>query len=352
MKILQFHKNTVKLVVENLDDLWTLSNIVDPGDSVEGRTFRKIKIGEEGDRSQKIVKKPVFLSIAVEKVEFHKYSNDLRISGKVAEGKDDIPKGSYHTFNVEESTQLTISKPEWLKFQKQKLDESAKETKPDTLICIFDREDAIIVLMKKYGYDTLAELQGNVAKKADIKQTPKNFYEEIIKALQEYTKRHNVRHIILASPAFWKEELLKNLKDKELKEKLVMATCSSCDKNAITEILCRPEVQTVLQKDRIAKEINEVERLLSEISKQGAAAYGIDETETAVNAGATKTLLITDGIIQKERQEDNFERINTIMKTADKSGANIIIISSDHDGGKKLDGLGGIGAILRYKMSF
>ncbi|MBU2562025.1 MAG: mRNA surveillance protein pelota [Nanoarchaeota archaeon] len=352
MKILHFHKNEAKLVVENLDDLWYLSNMIDVGDVVEGRTFRKIKIGGEDERSQKIVKKPVFLKIDAEKVEFHRYSDVLRVSGKVAEGKEDIPKGSYHTFNVEEGTTFTITKPEWLKYQRQRLEEASREKRPDTLICVFDREEAYIALMKKYGFDVVAELKGDVAKKADVKQSSRNFYDEIISSLQEYVKRHDIKHVILGSPAFWKEELLKSLKDQELKKMIVLATCSSCDKGAINEVLKRPEVQSVLQQDRIASEINLVEELLSEISKQGAAAYGVDETENAVNAGAAKVLLITDEFIQRMRQEEKFSRINDIMKAADRTGSDIRIISSEHDGGKRLDGLGGIAAILRYKMNF
>ncbi|MFH1063944.1 MAG: mRNA surveillance protein pelota [Candidatus Woesearchaeota archaeon] len=352
MKILNIHKNEAKLVVENLDDLWCLSTIIDPADIVEGRTFRKIKIGGEDDRSQKIVKKPVFLKIEVEKVEFHKYSNVLRVSGKVAEGQEEIPKGSYHTFNVEEGTQLKLIKTEWFKYHKQRLEEASKEKRPDTLVCVFDREEAYIALIKQYGFEILLNLKGDVAKKADVKQPTKNFYEEIIKALQEYSTRHGVANIIVASPAFWKDELMKNLKDAELKKKIVFATCSSCDEGAINEVLRRPEVQTVLQKDRITTEIKAVEMLLSEISKEGAAAYGTDETENAANAGAVKVLLVTDALIQKERQEGDFTRINNLMKSADRSGAEIRIISSDHDGGKKLDGLGGIAAILRYKMTF
>ena len=352
MKIMQFHKNEAKLAVESLDDLWYLSNIIDIGDAVEGRTFRKIKIGKEDERSQSIVKKPVFLKIEVEKVEFHPYSDVLRVSGKTLEGKEDIPKGSYHTFNVESGSTIKLIKTQWFKYQRQKLDEAAKEKKPDTLICVFDREEAYIALMKKYGFDVIAELKGEVAKKSDIKQTPKNFYEDIIKSLQEYIARYNIKHIIIASPAFWKEELLKNVKDEPLKKMMVSATCSSCDKGAINEVLKRPEVQTVLQQDRISSEIQLVEQLLSEISKQGAASYGVDETETAVQAGAAKTLLVTDGMIRTAREDERFKRIDDLMKTADKAGADIRIISSEHDGGKKLDGLGGIGAILRYKMNF
>jgi protein pelota len=354
MKILHFRKDEAKVLVENLDDLWCLSNIIDAGDSVEGKTFRKIKVGGGGEdeRARSAVKKPVFLSVVVEKVEFSRYSNVLRVSGKVAEGKEDIPAGSYHTFNVEEGTALTIMKPEWFRYQRQRLEESAKEKRPDTLICVFDREEAYIALLKRYGFEVIAELKGEVAKKADVKQTSKNFYEEIIAALKEYVARYDARHIIVASPSFWKDELLKNLRDDNLKRKLVLATCSSCDKGAMNEVVKRQEVQSVLQQDRIAEEINLVEQLLSEISKQGAAAYGIEETENAVNAGAAKVLLVTDGLIQKARQDNTFGRINNIMRSADRTGASVSIVSSEHDGGKRLDGLGGIGAILRYKMSF
>jgi protein pelota len=350
MRILHFHKDTAKVLVENLDDLWYLSSIIDVGDTVEGKTFRKIKLGGSEDRSQSVIKKPVFLKIEVEKVEFHKYADSLRVSGKVLEGAEDIPKGSYHTFSVEEGTTITIIKQAWLNYQRQKLEDSAKEKKPDTLICVFDREECYIAIMKKYGFDILAELKGEVEKKAEAKQASKNFYEEIIKQIQEYVKRHSIKHVILASPAFWKEELFKNLKDQDLKRIIIQATCSSCDKSAINEVIKRPEVQTVLQHDRSAAEIKLVEELLSGISKQAAVSYGLEETKSAAEAGAIKTLLVTDGIIQKTRQEGSFEKINALMKLSDRSGANIHIISSDHDGGKKLDGLGGIGALLRYRM--
>jgi len=351
MKILHFHKNEAKVAVENPDDLWVLSNLIDVGDTVDGRTFRKIKTGGEDERAQSVFKKPVFLKIEVEKVEFNG-SDSLRVSGKVAEGQEDIPKGSYHTFNVEEGTTINILKSEWFPYQRKNLEDASKDKKIDTLICVFDREEAYIALLKKYGFEVLAELKGDVAKKVDMKQAPKNFYDEIIASLQEYVKRHEIKHVILASPAFWKEELFKSLKDDDLKKKLVLATCSSCDKNAINEVINRPEVQTVLQQERAASEINLVEQLLSEISKQGAATYGVKETDTANLNGAVKILLVTDGLIRKTREEGKFDRINKMMKTASRMDAEIRIISSAHDGGKKLDGLGGIGAILRYKLSY
>ena len=76
MKLLHtdFKKGEVKVKIENLDDLWYLSQIVEKNDLVKGRTLRKIKTGEETQRKQKAEKKAVFLLIEVEKVEFSKTS--------------------------------------------------------------------------------------------------------------------------------------------------------------------------------------------------------------------------------------------------------------------------------------
>ncbi len=346
-----FKKDVVKVKIENLDDLWHLNQIIEKSDLIKGITLRKIKVGET-ERKQKSVKKAVFLLIQVEKVEFSKTSNILRISGVVKEGPEDIPLGSYHTFNVEENSIITIIKQKWLKFQIDKLKEASKEISIKILICVHDREEAYFALMKKYGYQLLANIKGTVAKKADIKKIESTFYKEIIKQLEEYDKRYNLNKIIVASPAFWKEELMKELKDKDMKSKIILATCSSVSENGINEVLKRPETEEALKQDRISKEYKHVEELFAEISKNNLASYGLKETKNAAIAGAVRTLMVTDSFIQKKRNENKYEEIEEIMKTVDSTKGSILIISSEHEAGKKLDGLGGIAAILRFKLNY
>ena len=186
MKIINsdLKKGELKLKVENLDDMWYLNQIIETNDIVKGKTLRKIKIGKEGDRSQKTVKKSVFLSIAVEKVEFSKFSSILRVSGIVKQGPEDIPLGSYHTFNIEENTVITITKQKWLKFQLDKIKEASKET-AKILICIHDREEAHFALMKKYGYQILSNIKGTVTKKADLKKVETTFYKTVLMPIKE-----------------------------------------------------------------------------------------------------------------------------------------------------------------------
>ena len=354
MKIIHsdLKKGTVKIKIENLDDLWYLNQLIDKNDIIKGKTLRKIKFGEETQRKQKVAKKSVFLLIQVEKVEFSKTSNILRISGLVKEGPEEIPLGSHHTFNIEEATIITIIKQKWLKFQVDKLKEASESSQAKILICVHDREEVYFALMKRYGYQLLANIKGTVTKKADIKQKETNFYKEILKQLEEYDERYGINKIINATPAFWKEELMKEISDQNLKNKIILATCSSVGENAINEVLKRPETEHALKQDRIAHEFKYIEELFAEISKNNLASYGITETKIAATAGAVKILLITDSLIQKKRTEDKYEEIEETMRTVDNTKGDIVIISSDHEAGKKLDGLGGIAAILRFKLNY
>ena len=350
MKILfkSLRQGEVKVKVEDLDDLWYLSQILDEGDLVKGQTFRKVKVGEKEEG----VRRSVFIELKVEKLEFGKHSPILRVGGSITQAPEDIPRGSHHTFSVEEHSIISITKNHWPKFQLDRLEEASTELKSKILICIFDREDAIIALLKKYGYDILAELKGAVQKKAETVQEVRNFYEEIVDNLKEYSQRYKAERILLASPSFWKEELLKNLKDDELRAKFVLATCSSVDHGAISEVLKRSEVQELLKQERAAKEMKLVEELMKEIAPEGNSAYGIKESDEAATVGAVRTLLITDGLIMDSRQSGKYIDIERIMKSVERASGDVHIVSSDHDAGKRLDGLGGIGAILRYKYRY
>ena len=93
-------------------------------------------------------------------------------------------------------------------------------------------------------------------------------------------------------------------------------------------------------------------QLFKEISKDNLAAYGLKEVKEAVNSGAVAMLMVTDSLIQKSRQDDKYQEIEELMKVTEQIKGEVFIISSDNEAGKKLDGLGGIGAILRYKVNY
>ena len=334
-----FRKGFVKIIVDDPDDLWYLSHIITPGDIITGKTTRKIKIAD------KQVKKTITLQIKAGKLLLESHS--LRILGKVTQGPDDIPIGSHHTISVQVGDNLKIEKESWLSYQKQKL-EDASSQKVSFLICIFDREEAIIALTKKRGFNILAHLKGKVSKKR-MKQESKAFYPEIIKSIEEYNQRHNPQAIVIASPVFYKEDLFK-LITSPWKKKVALANCSSVTERALSEVIKRPEVQQVLQHSRLLKETILVDELLAGIKKNGLVAYGFKEVKNAVNQSAVSKLLVADSFIDKLRENDDFEKLDSLMKMVDQHTGNIHIISTDHDAGKQLKHLGGIAALLRFKI--
>ncbi len=354
MKILakELKHGSIKVQVDTLDDLWYLSALIEEKDRVEGVTERKIKLDAGSDRDQKVIRKTVFLEIGVEKVEFHKYANILRVSGKIINGPEDVPRGTYHTFNVEEGSTFRIKKEQWLTYQLKKIKEAAETKQAKVIICVVDRDEAHIAMLKKYGYEILTSMEGNVQKKDSPEKIKSTFYADVVKQLETYDERYKLDKIILASPGFWKEYLQEQIKNKAIAKKIILATCSDVSKRSFEEVLKRQETVAALRDDHIVKDILLMEEVMQEIVKDGAATYGFKETQKAAEAGAVKELLVTDAQIQKMRQEGTFARLDRLMKNADHAGASVHIISSDHDGGQKLDGLGGVAAILRYKMSW
>jgi len=56
-----------------------------------------------------------------------------------------------------------------------------------------------------------------------------------------------------------------------------------------------------------------------------------------------KQLLVIDHLV---REED----VEKIMNNTENLGGKVMVISSEHDGGKQLQALGGIAALLRYGL--
>ncbi|MFX0029352.1 MAG: hypothetical protein ACFE8B_09090 [Candidatus Hermodarchaeota archaeon] len=112
MKILKIDQKLREIIVkpENLNDLWTLYNIISEGDEVSTRTQRRVILKEGSTGERKVMN----LKLKVESISFHEFSNRLRVKGKILEGPDDfISYGSYHTFNIEPLLKIRIIKEKW-----------------------------------------------------------------------------------------------------------------------------------------------------------------------------------------------------------------------------------------------
>ena len=338
MKIIKkdLKKGSLTLKIENGDDLWSLSQIIEPGDLISGSTERKIKIGGEGgDRNTKIDKKWVFLKITAEKIEL---TDQLRILGIIVDGPEDVPRGDHHSFKIDIGTIFTIEK-EWMNYQLEKLQE--KGISQNIILLVFDRDEAHFARLKGQGYELLTSIKGDVEKKEKQHTSKNNYYEEIIKV----TKNFKPDQLVIASPGFWTENLVKVL-PAELKKKTISASISQVSVKAFNEVLKRPELKSVLEKSRATREIKITEKILEMISKD-KACYGIKDCREKVKMGAVEELVVTFNLLQKKREEEKFHEIEKIMKECEKNSGKVHVLSTE-DASKTIDSLTGIAGILRW----
>jgi DNA-binding transcriptional LysR family regulator len=57
-------------------------------------------------------------------------------------------------------------------------------------------------------------------------------------------------------------------------------------------------------------------------------------------------------LLQQSRREGWYAELEQVMQRTEQSGGKVMLISAAHEGGKRLEGLGGIAALLRYRYTF
>jgi protein pelota len=336
----------IKVFLESMDDLWHLFNIIEIGDMVFAATYRREEKKTDKLRPERGKKKPMRLGIAVEDIEFHEFSDRLRVHGIIREGPQDL--GSYHTFNLAEGDRISIIKEQWKPHHLNRIKEAQSATKqPLVLFLSMDYDEAEFAILRQSGVQELARITtGETGKRYKRgKEAKKRFYTEVLEKL-EGVMIDSMPFIILG-PGFAKEEFFEFGKDLKpnLFSNCVLQGTGQVGMAGIQEVLKEGLAPKILQNTRVAYETAFVEELLTEISKDGNYAYGHKEVENAINAGAVRTLLVTDRLIREKR-------VDNLLKIAAEKKSEIAIINGVQDSGKKLEALGGIGAILRYKLTF
>jgi protein pelota len=158
------------------------------------------------------------------------------------------------------------------------------------------------------------KIEVNIPKKrrgttADHDKGLKRFYDQILQGILRNVNFEVVKVLILASPGFVKDDFYKHLNDGsslaeykpilENRSKIVLVHSSSGQKQALSEILADPLIQSQLSETKYAQEIkllNSFYKLLANDSSR--AFYGIDHVSRAAERGCIETLLLTDGLFR------------------------------------------------------
>jgi len=349
----------IVLKIETLDDLWHLYNTVGPSDIVISKTSRRVRVGDEDSRKSESVRKAMVLKLKIEDVSFHNFSNRVRLKGVILEGPGDLVNiGSYHTINVETGDTLTIIKEHWPKFVLDRLKDAEKsQLRPMCLIVTIEDGTAELFLAADSGIQEAVRVRMSISRKrGDQKSydaTMKDFFADTLLALRSQIEQHEFGLIIIAGPGFVKDHFRDFLVSAKIKDlpPVVVESANSIGVPGAKEILYRGVISKAVTELKVETETRLVEALIEHISKDdGLGAYGNDEVSNAVQFGAVEELLITD---KKLREGDEKTRrwMDSLIRNTEKTRGSFHIVSTEHPAGDQLQRLGGIGAILRFRIT-
>ena len=104
----------------------------------------------------------------------------------------------------------------------------------------------------------------------------------------------------------------------------------------INEVLKKGTVEKLAAENRVAFEISAINEILQEIAKSSnLVVYGKKQVKEAINLGAIEKLLVLDNLIRSEDLEESMDMVENMS-------GEVLVISSQHEGGKQLEGLGGM----------
>ncbi|OKL59388.1 hypothetical protein UA08_05454 [Talaromyces atroroseus] len=175
----------------------------------------------------------------------------------------------------------------------------------------------------------------------------------------------SARPILLASPGFVAAGFQKHIQSvastnmpalKRLLPCIVVVHSASGYLHALSEVLQSPSVRTLLSDTKYARETKLMDDFLEHLRKDtNKATYGPREVEFAVEQGAVGRgggiLIISNRLFRSQDVAQRKRWVGLVDRVREVEGGDVRVLSSDHESGKRLDGLGGVAALLTFPIA-
>jgi protein pelota len=342
-------RERLTLVPESLDDLWHLSHVIEPGDRVAGDTTRRIQREDDQLRDTGGEREYLWVELDVDTVEFAKFANRLRVGGVIAECSREDQLGHHHTINVEQREEIEVEKV-WKPDQRDRIEEAVEAAdNPEVAIATVEEGEAHVHTVAQYGTEERATITGPTGKGEYARPRSELFAE-----LTDVLRRTDADAVILAGPGFTKRDARSHIEEEapELAGTITTVDTASVGDRGVHEVLKRGAVDDVQRETRIANESELIDDLTERIAEGAKVAYGPEQVARAADYGAIEHLLVLDERLREERGDEGDWDVDAddIIETAEQKGGDVTVFSGEFDPGRQLANLGGIAALLRYRL--
>jgi len=326
----------IRLFPESIDDLWHLRHLINPGDLVFATTFRSVDTASDKIRPEKVEKRPVRLGIRVERAEFSEHGIRLRLTGIIEHGVD---TGAYHTINVETGFEISVIK-QWRLIDLERIDRAVKASVYGVIhILTVEEGEAELFRLRQYGPESVITITAGSGKGGET-DTRAGFFEQVLVPLTAISGP-----LIIAGPGFIKDDFIKFAKNRSCQaaDRAIIVETRRTGRGAVQEVIGKGVLDALINDLQLSREVKMMDEVLLRISQDGAVAYGLREVGEAVGFGAAEQVLVADTLLRNEE-------ITHLIQKAEAMRAAIVVLSSGFEPGERLIALGGIAALLRYRL--
>jgi protein pelota len=326
----------IRLLPESIDDLWHLHHLIAPGDLVFATTFRSVDSATDKIRPEKTEKRPVRLGLRVERLEFSEHGIRLRLTGLIEHG---IDTGAFHTINVETGYEIAVIK-QWRPLEMERI-ERAKNASVYGVIHILTIEEgeAELFRLRQYGPESVMTITAGSGKGAET-ESRSSFFEQLVSAIAGISGP-----LIIAGPGFIKDDFIKFAKNRNASgtDRAIVVETRRIGRGAVQEVIGKGALDKLMGDLQLSREVRQMDEVLRRIAQDGAVAYGRKEVAEAIGFGAVEQVLVADTLLRDPE-------IMALIETAEGMRAGMVVLSSAFEPGERLIALGGIAALLRYKL--
>ncbi|KAK5134042.1 hypothetical protein LTR08_007047 [Meristemomyces frigidus] len=357
------------LLPEEPEDMWHAYNLIRPTDLLRASAIRKV-ISESGSGSRSNERVHMTLTIRVTKLDFDPQAAQLHVSGRVAEENKYVKLGSFHTLDLELQRNFTLEKAEgWDSVALDTLRESINQDAKAQLWAVIMQEGlANICLITDHQTILRQRIEVSLPKKragsSDHDKSLARFFQTTLDSLLRQLDLANPKPLLLASPGFTASSFHHFLKthvastpNKQLAQllpKITLAHAASGHLHSLAQVLASPAVTSKLSATKFARETLLMDTFFTLMRKDDARAwYGPREVELASARGAVGkgggVLLISNALFRSQNIATRKRWVGLVDEVKGQGGE-VRVFSSLHESGRRLEGLGGVAAILTFAI--
>ena len=366
----------VALLPVEPEDMWHANNLIRPGDTIKAPAVRKV-VAESATGSTTSSRVHANLTIRVTSTFFDPPQSSLQVSGTVVGENAITSLGQYHTLDLELQRAFTLWKKNgWDSVALEELRAALRDDKSSAVAAVVMSDShANVCLITEFQTLVKYRIEGSVPKKlassaAAVEAKTNRFFDNVLQALLDTADFSEPRLLILASPGYTAQNFRTYLtgtaartgdaKLRRMGTEAVVVHASTGNTHSLNEALSSPEVAERLKNAKFRSESRLMDDLLAKLRSEdegisARASYGVVPVTYAVDEGAVGrgggVLLINNALFRSEDVSTR-KRFVAIVDKVKEAGGEVRLLSSDHESGQRLDGLGGIAALLTYPLQY